>query len=205
MLVLSSRYQLRFFKHVFETGYKKHPETIIFFKNHRIKKINKKELNLVNNLIYPLPDPNLPFLGVHFTKLINGEIEAGPNAVLALAREGYNWNNINPKELWEALNYPGLWKFISKYPGVTTGEFLRSLIKPIFVNSLKKLIPDIKSEMLLKGDSGIRAQLMHLDGKLEDDFCIKKSRNIISILNAPSPAATSSIAIADYLIRFLGL
>ena len=160
---------------------------------------------LVNNLIYPLPDPNLPFLGVHFTKLINGEIEAGPNAVLALAREGYNWNNINPKELWEALNYPGLWKFISKYPGVTTGEFLRSLIKPIFVNSLKKLIPDIKSEMLLKGDSGIRAQLMHLDGKLEDDFCIKKSRNIISILNAPSPAATSSIAIADYLIRFLGL
>ena len=160
---------------------------------------------LVNNLIYPLPDPNLPFLGVHFTKLINGEIEAGPNAVLALAREGYNWNTINPKELWEALKYPGLWKFISKYPGVTTGEILRSLIKPIFVNSLRKLIPDIKSEMLLKGDSGIRAQLMHLDGKLEDDFCIKKSGNIISILNAPSPAATSSIAIADYLIRFLGL
>ena len=160
---------------------------------------------LVNNLIYPLPDPNLPFLGVHFTKLINGEIEAGPNAVLALAREGYDWKIVNLNELWESLTYPGLWKFIGKYPGITLGEILRSLIKPVFVDSLKKLIPDVRSEMLVKGDSGIRAQLMHLDGRLEDDFCIKKSGNIISILNAPSPAATSSIAIADYLIEFLEL
>ena len=160
---------------------------------------------LVNNLIYPLPDPNLPFLGVHFTKLINGEIEAGPNAVLALAREGYDWKIVNLNELWESLTYPGLWKFIGKYPGITVGEILRSLIKPVFVDSLKKLIPDVRSEMLVKGDSGIRAQLMHLDGRLEDDFCIKKSGNIISILNAPSPAATSSIAIADYLIEFLEL
>ena len=144
-------------------------------------------------------------MGVHFTKLINGEIEAGPNAVLALAREGYDWKIVNLNELWESLTYPGLWKFIGKYPGITVGEILRSLIKPVFVDSLKKLIPDIRSEMLVKGDSGIRAQLMHLDGRLEDDFCIKKSGNIISILNAPSPAATSSIAIADYLIKFLEL
>ena len=160
---------------------------------------------LVNNLIYPLPDPKLPFLGVHFTKLINGEIEAGPNAVLALAREGYDWNILNLNEFWESLTYPGLWKFISKYPAITTGEILRSLIKPLFVESLKKLIPDIRSEMLIKGNAGIRAQLMNFNGTLEDDFCIKKSGNIISVLNAPSPAATSSIAIADYLIGSLGL
>ena len=160
---------------------------------------------LVNNLIYPLPDPNLPFLGVHFTKLINGEIEAGPNAVLALAREGYDWKILNLNEFWESLTYPGLWKFIGKYPGITAGEILRSLIKPLFVESLKKLIPDIRSEMLIKGNAGIRAQLMNCNGKLEDDFCIKKSGNIISVLNAPSPAATSSIAIADYLIGSLGL
>ena len=160
---------------------------------------------LVNNLIYPLPDPNLPFLGVHFTKLINGEIEAGPNAVLALAREGYDWKIVNLHEFWESLTYPGLWKFIAKYPSITAGEILRSLIKPVFVESLKKLIPDIRSEMLVKGNAGIRAQLMNANGTLEDDFCIKKSGNIISILNAPSPAATSSIAIADYLIESLGL
>ncbi len=166
----------------------------------------KKEFQyLVKGLIYPVPNPKLPFLGVHFTKLINGEVEAGPNAVLALAREGYDWKTINLKELWESLSYPGLRKFIYKYPDVTAGEVLRSLIKPIFVNSLKKLIPDIRSEMLTKGDSGIRAQLMNFNGGLEQDFCIKKSGNIISILNAPSPAATSSIAIADYLIEFLDL
>ena len=160
---------------------------------------------LVNNLIYPLPDPNLPFLGVHFTKLINGEIEAGPNAVLALAREGYDWKIVNLNEFWESLTYPGLWKFIGKYPGITAGEILRSFLKPLFVESLKKLIPDIRSEMLVKGNAGIRAQLMNCNGTLEDDFCIKKSGNIISVLNAPSPAATSSIAIADYLIGYLGL
>lgn len=160
---------------------------------------------LIKSLIYPVPNPNLPFLGVHFTKLINGEVEAGPNAVLALAREGYKWNVINFKELWESLTYPGLIKFILKYPDVTAGEVIRSLIKPVFVNSLKKLVPDIKSNMLKKGDAGIRAQLMNINGGLEQDFCIKKNHNLVSILNAPSPAATSSIAIASYLIEYLDL
>ena len=160
---------------------------------------------LVNSLIYPVPDPALPFLGVHFTKMINGDVEAGPNAVLALAREGYNWQTINFNEFWESLTYPGLRKFILKYPGITAGEVLRSLIKPIFVNSLKKIIPDIRSDMLTKGESGIRAQLMNIDGGLEQDFCIRRRDNIVSILNAPSPAATSSIAIADYLIEYLNL
>ena len=160
---------------------------------------------LVNSLIYPVPDPNLPFLGVHFTRMINGDVEAGPNAVLALAREGYDWQTINFNEFWESLTYPGLRKFMIKYPGITTGEIIRSLIKPIFVNSLKRLIPDIRSDMLIKGQAGIRAQLMNINGGLEQDFCIRKNKNLISILNAPSPAATSSIAIADYLIEFLKL
>jgi len=160
---------------------------------------------LVNSLIYPVPDPDLPFLGVHFTRMINGDVEAGPNAVLAMAREGYNWQTINLNEFWEALNYAGLRKFLIKYPGITAGEVLRSLFKPIFVNSLKRIIPDIRSYMLVRGQTGIRAQLMNINGGLEEDFCIKKNKNLISILNAPSPAATSSIAIADYLIGFLKL
>ena len=137
--------------------------------------------------------------------MINGDVEAGPNAVLALAREGYNWQTLNFSEFWESLTYPGLRKFMIKYPGITAGEVLRSLIKPIFVNSLKKIIPDIKSDMLIKGESGIRAQLMNINGGLEQDFCIRRKNNIVSILNAPSPAATSSIAIADYLIDYLNL
>ena len=160
---------------------------------------------LVNSLIYPVPDPDLPFLGVHFTRMINGDVEAGPNAVLAMAREGYNWQTINVSEFWESLTYPGLRRFIMKYPGITAGEVFRSLFKQLFVNSLRKLIPDIRSDMLVKGQAGIRAQLMNINGGLEQDFCIKKNKNIISILNAPSPAATSSIAIADYLIKFLKL
>ena len=137
--------------------------------------------------------------------MINGDVEAGPNAVLALAREGYNWQTINFNEFWESLTYPGLRKFMLKDPGITAGEVLRSLIKPIFVNSLKKIIPDIRSNMLIKGESGIRAQLMKINGGLEQDFCIRRKNNIVSILNAPSPASTSSIAIADYLIRYLNL
>ena len=158
---------------------------------------------LVKGLIYPVPNPTLPFLGVHFTKMIDGGVEAGPNAVLALAREGYNWKTINFHEFYESLTYSGLQKFVFKYPLITAGEVLRSLSKQIFVKSLKKLIPDISGEMIIKGPAGIRAQLMNNNGGLEQDFDIRINGNLISVLNAPSPAATSSLSISEYIVESL--
>ena len=158
---------------------------------------------LVKGLIYPVPDPSFPFLGVHFTKMIDGRVEAGPNAVLALAREGYNWRTINMKELIESISYVGLRKFILKYPFITLGEISRSFSKTLFVESLRKLIPDVNERMFYRGSSGIRAQLMNKDGDLIQDFDIKIKDNLISILNAPSPAATSSLAIAKYVAEYL--
>tara|TARA_B100000963_G_scaffold362020_1_gene402144 strand:- start:11069 stop:12262 length:1194 start_codon:yes stop_codon:yes gene_type:complete len=164
----------------------------------------KKEYRyFVNNLIYPVPDPNFPFLGVHFTKMINGDIEAGPNAVLALAREGYDWNKINLSELLESLNFSGLRNFVIKYPKTTLNEFLRSINKFLFIKSLKEYIPDLELKMFIKGNSGVRAQLMNEKGNLIQDFEISHNENYISILNAPSPAATSSIAIAKYVANYL--
>ena len=158
---------------------------------------------LVKGLIYPVPNPTLPFLGVHFTKMIDGGVEAGPNAVLALAREGYDWKTINFLELYESLTYAGLQKFVFKYPLITAGEVVRSLSKQIFVKSLKKLIPDISGEMITKGPAGIRAQLMNVNGGLEQDFDIRIEGNLISVLNAPSPAATSSLSISEYIVKLL--
>ena len=160
---------------------------------------------LVNNLIYPVPNTNLPFLGVHFTKMINGNIEAGPNAVLALAREGYDWKKINLVELKESLFYPGLRNFIKKYPMITLGEISRSLSKKLFVKSLKALIPEINEKMLDIRKAGVRAQLMDMNGRLIQDFDIRINKNLVSILNAPSPAATSSLAIAKYIANYLDL
>jgi len=155
---------------------------------------------LVRGLIYPVPNPSLPFLGVHFTKLIKGGVEAGPNAVLALAREGYKWKIINLEELYESLSYIGLQKFILKYPLITSIEILRSISKPLFVKSLQRLIPDIKENMLTSGNAGVRAQLMNNQGDLEHDFDIRVKDNIVLILNAPSPAATSSLSISEYIV-----
>ena len=160
---------------------------------------------LVKALVYPVPNPHLPFLGVHLTKMIDGKVEAGPNAVLALAREGYNWQTINIKELYESLNYLGLYKFIKKYPNTTFQEILRSLSKTLFINSLKKLIPDVRNNMFIRGNAGIRAQLINQEGSLIQDFDIRVKDNIISILNAPSPAATSSLAIAEHVVDYINL
>ena len=160
---------------------------------------------LVKGLIYPVPNPSFPFLGVHFTKMIDGNVEAGPNAVLALAREGYNWRAVNLQECFESLTYEGLRKFILKYPLTTLGELSRSFSKSLFVESLKKLIPDVNENMFYRGSAGIRAQLMNTEGILVQDFEIKIKGNLISILNAPSPAATSSLAIAKYVAEYVDL
>lgn len=158
---------------------------------------------LVKNLIYPVPNPKFPFLGVHFTRMINNDVEAGPNAVLALSREGYKWSDINLSELADSLKFKGLSNFILKYPKTTINEVLRSLSKEIFTRSLQEFIPEINANMLKKGDSGVRAQLMKDSGDLIQDFDILQNKNKIAILNAPSPAATSSLSIANYVADYL--
>ncbi len=155
--------------------------------------------HLVRNLIYPVPDPAFPFLGVHFTRMIKGEggIEAGPNAVLAYAREGYRHAVVNAGDLWNALSFKGFWAMTGKYWRTGFGELYRSLSKRAFVKALQKLLPEITEEDLVPGGSGVRAQAVSASGALVDDFVIKQSRNAIHILNAPSPGATASLAIGQ--------
>jgi len=156
---------------------------------------------LVKNLIYPVPDINLPFLGVHFTRRIDGVIEAGPNAVLAFKKEGYNFFDFNINEFFETIRFSGFRKLGYKYFNYGLDEMKRSLSKDLFVKSLKELIPEIKKEDVEKGGSGVRAQACDKDGNLIDDFLITKNNNIINVINAPSPAATSCLSIADEIIK----
>jgi L-2-hydroxyglutarate oxidase LhgO len=159
--------------------------------------IKKERQHLVRNLIYPVPDPKFPFLGVHFTRLIHGGIEAGPNAVLAFAREGYRWTNFNLRDFAESLCFPGLWKFMAKYPSLCGYEIRRSLSRAEFTRSLQKLVPEIRESDLEPGGAGVRAQAMTSEGKLVEDFHFNEASGILHIVNAPSPAATASLAIGQ--------
>jgi L-2-hydroxyglutarate oxidase len=163
--------------------------------------IKKERQFLVRNLIYPVPDPKFPFLGVHFTRLIHGGVEAGPNAVLAFAREGYRWTKINPRDFAESLLFPGLWKFLAKYPSIAGYEIFRSLSKKEFCRSLQKLVPEIRADDLETGGAGVRAQAMTPDGKLVEDFHFEEARGILHVVNAPSPAATASLAIGQKIVE----
>lgn len=154
---------------------------------------------MVRSLIYPVPDPRFPFLGVHFTKRMNGEVWAGPNAVLAFAREGYKRTNLNPKELWEALSYSGFWKMATKYWQMGLAEMYRDYYKAGFVKALQRYMPELKAADLLPGPSGVRAQALAADGRLVDDFLIQRGEHVFHVQNAPSPAATSSLVIAQMI------
>jgi (S)-2-hydroxyglutarate dehydrogenase len=163
--------------------------------------IKKERQFLVRNLIYPVPDPKFPFLGVHFTRLIHGGIEAGPNAVLAFAREGYKWSNINLRDLAESLCFPGLWRFLANYPSICGYEIYRSLSKAEFTRSLQKLVPEICEDDLETGGAGVRAQAMTANGKLVEDFHFEEAKGILHVVNAPSPAATASLAIGSKIVE----
>ena len=151
--------------------------------------------SLVRNLIYPVPDPALPFLGVHFTRMIAGGIECGPNAVLALSREGYSWRQFNSKDASEALSFGGLWRFIRRNPRVTAYEIVRSFSKSLFTRALQRLVPELRIDDLEAGGSGVRAQAILPNGTLVQDFLFIQRSNVLHVLNAPSPAATASLAI----------
>jgi L-2-hydroxyglutarate oxidase LhgO len=154
---------------------------------------------LVRNLIYPVPDPTFPFLGVHFTRMIKGGggIEAGPNAVLAYAREGYRHTIINAGDLWQTLTFRGFWAMTGKYWRTGFGELHRSLSKAAFVRALQKLLPEITEQDLVPGGAGVRAQAVSASGALVDDFVIRQSPRAVHVLNAPSPGATASLAIGQ--------
>lgn len=176
-----------------------HPQNdvaIIPFRGEYYKLAKEKEY-LVKNLIYPVPDPNFPFLGVHFTRMIHGGIEAGPNAVLAFRKEGYTFWDVDVRELGQTLAWPGFRKIVKKYGRTGLGEMYRSLSKKAFTKALQQLVPDISEKDLVGGGAGVRAQACHRDGVLLDDFDIIRTEGIVHVRNAPSPAATSCFAIGN--------
>jgi L-2-hydroxyglutarate oxidase len=164
-------------------------------------KLRKDREHLVRNLIYPVPDPNFPFLGVHFTRMARGGVEAGPNAVLAFRREGYRKTDINLAELSETLAWPGFRKVASKYWRTGVGEMYRSFSKAAFTLALQKLLPEIREDDLVPGGAGVRAQACDRTGGLVDDFLILESSRAINVCNAPSPAATSSLSIGETVAK----
>ncbi len=156
---------------------------------------------LVKTLIYPVPNPEFPFLGVHFTRMIDGSVHAGPNAVLSLKREGYKKTDFDLRDFAEVMTYPGFWKLAAKHADEGIQEIIRSFSKAAFVRSLQKLIPEVQSEDLVPTHAGVRAQALKPDGKLVDDFLIVKGPNSIHVCNAPSPAATASIEIGKAIVE----
>lgn len=156
--------------------------------------------NMVSHLIYPVPDIKYPFLGVHFTRMVSGEREVGPNAVLAFKREGYTNSDINLKDTLESLTYVGFLNFLRKNFRFAMGEFASSLSMASFIAKAKVMIPEVEASMLVKGSAGVRAQAMDPSGKLLMDFNVEREGNQVHVLNAPSPGATSSLAIASYII-----
>ncbi len=156
--------------------------------------------HLVRNLIYPVPDPAFPFLGVHFTRLIHGGVEAGPNAVLALAREGYRKSDVNLRDLLETLTYRGFWRFFLRYPSMCWHELCRSFSRELFCRSLQRLVPEVQPADLAPGGAGVRAQALAPSGELLQDFHLVRQPAALHVLNAPSPAATASLAIADEIL-----
>ncbi|MEO1427835.1 MAG: L-2-hydroxyglutarate oxidase [Cyanobacteria bacterium J06632_19] len=157
--------------------------------------LTPEKRHLVKGLIYPVPNPDFPFLGVHFTRMIDGTVHAGPNAVLSLKREGYKKTDFNLRDFAEVMSYPGFWKLAAKHSDEGIKEIIRSFSKAAFVKSLQQLIPEVRSEDVVPTHAGVRAQALMNDGKLVDDFLIVKGQNSVHVCNAPSPAATSSIEI----------
>lgn len=167
-------------------------------------KLKPERQTLVRNLIYPVPDPRFPFLGVHFTRLIRGGIEAGPNAVLAFAREGYRKTDVNLRDLFDALSYAGFLRFLRRYPSVAWYELRRSFSRDLFCRSLQRLVPEVQPDDLEAGGSGVRAQAISPAGEIVQEFCLVARPNALHVLNAPSPAATASLAIGAEIAGTVG-
>jgi L-2-hydroxyglutarate oxidase len=162
--------------------------------------VREEAEHLCRGLIYPVPDPSFPFLGVHFTRMIDGGVECGPNAVLAFAREGYRFGTINARDLMETLTFPGFLKLAAKYWRTGLGEMWRSLSRAAFAKALQRLVPEIRAEDLIPAPAGVRAQAVRPDGQMVDDFLIQEAPGIVNVCNAPSPAATASLSIGRHVV-----
>jgi len=178
------------------------PARIIPFRGEYYE-LRPERRGLVHGLVYPVPDPQFPFLGVHLTRMIDGSVHAGPNAVLALAREGYTWGRIRPGDLIDAATYPGLWRLARRHLGYGLTEVRRSLSKKLFARSLARLVPALTVDDIVRAGAGVRAQAIRPDGALVDDFLIVPADRQVHVLNAPSPAATSSLEIARHIVATL--
>ena len=163
--------------------------------------LTEKAQEKVKGLIYPVPDPALPFLGVHFTRTIDGSVECGPNAVFSFKREGYGKTDFNLTDAWDSVSYPGLWKMFFKYWRYGLGEYARAFSKKLFLRQLQRLIPSLEADDIKPCKSGVRAQAVEPDGEPIDDFKIERKGNSIHVLNAPSPAATASLAIGETITQ----
>jgi L-2-hydroxyglutarate oxidase len=156
---------------------------------------------LCRNLIYPVPDPNFPFLGVHFTRMVDGRVECGPSAVLAFAREGYQLMDVDWRELWEILTYPGFQALSMKHWRKGLRELLQSMSKRVYLRAARHLIPELEMSDFVKTRAGVRAQALHPDGSLEDDFLIMETDRVVNVINAASPAATSALNIGTLVVE----
>jgi len=179
------------------TGGKSDPKIVPFRGDYLLLKPGKR--HLVKGNIYPVPDPAFPFLGAHFTRRLNGDVLLGPNAVLAFAREGYGFSSVNAGDLVETLTYPGFLRLAVKYMAVGMGEMYRDLVRSAYVRALQRYIPELRVEDTLPGPSGVRAQAMRADGSMVDDLVFEETEGVVHVRNAPSPGATSSLAIASYI------
>lgn len=165
--------------------------------------LREEAKGLCRHLIYPVPDPSFPFLGVHFTRMISGGVEAGPNAVLALAREGYRWRDASLRDLADTLTFGGLYRFLRRYPSMAYTEIMQSISRSRFTKALQKLVPEVTSGDLCPGGAGVRAQAMTPAGELVQDFYVVRGEKAIHLLNAPSPAATASLAIGGHIAEMI--
>ncbi|MEO1404425.1 MAG: L-2-hydroxyglutarate oxidase [Cyanobacteria bacterium J06635_1] len=177
----------------------KSPAKIIPFRGEYYE-LKPEKRHLVKTLIYPVPNPNFPFLGVHFTRMIDGSVHAGPNAVLSFKREGYQKTDFDLRDLAETLTYPGFWKLAAKHGNAGLQEIIRSFSKAAFVRSLQRLIPEVQADDLVSTPAGVRAQALRPDGNLVNDFLIVKDQRSIHVFNAPSPAATASLEIGKAIV-----
>lgn len=162
--------------------------------------VRPEKRHMVRALIYPVPDPRFPFLGVHFTRRIDGSVWAGPNAVLAFARDGYQRWKINPMDVWEMLSYGGFWRMAAQYWKMGLAEMYRDYVKAAYIRELQRYMPELQDDDVLPGPSGVRAQVLTTNGRLLDDFLIQHGENVVHVLNAPSPAATSSLVLAQMIV-----
>ncbi|HSJ31034.1 MAG TPA: L-2-hydroxyglutarate oxidase [Longimicrobiales bacterium] len=164
-------------------------------------KLRHDREHLVRHLIYPVPDPAFPFLGVHFTRLIGGGVECGPSAVLALKREGYGRTDVDARDALSSMSYPGMWRFLGRHPAMVAAELWRTASRKAFTRRLQRLLPALEASDLVPGGSGVRAQAITRDGRLVEDFLFREGPASLHVLNAPSPAATASLAIGDVVAR----